>query len=298
MSRVGIASWVSVRGDGSRDERELVRAVVGPALAASGVTRAQIGATVSASNDLVVGMPFSFVAPLDAIGAWPPISESHVETDGVFALWEAWLRLTIGDLDAALVYAFGRGSAGNQGQVSALALDPILTAPLWPDASVIERLQLQAGVDAGALDPRDVPASPSPPAVDGAVAMVLVREPLRARAWITGFDQRMDHASLGWRDLVGLPHVRAAGRGAGLHAAERVALAAPWPGQGALVADAVGVPRGAVRVLDGPVAPMAAGLDAVGQALRWIDDGARVVGAIGAAGPALQHVAALTLEAP
>ncbi len=298
MSRVGIASLVSIRGDGSLDERELVRAVVGRAIAASGVTRAQIGATVSASNDLVVGMPFSFVGPLDVIGAWPPISESHVETDGIFALWEAWLRLTIGDLDAALVYAFGRGSAGDQGKVSALALDPILTAPLAPDASVLERLQLQAAADAGVLDAVDVPTGPSPPAVDGAVAMVLVREPLRARAWITGFDQRIDHASVGWRDLVGLPHVRAAGGGAGMGAAERIVLSAPWIGQAALVADALGAPRRAVRLLDGPVAPMAAGLDAVGAALRWIDDGARVVGVIGSAGPALQHVAALTLEAP
>ena len=29
---------------------------------------------------------------LDAVGAWPPIAESHVEMDGAWALYEAWVR--------------------------------------------------------------------------------------------------------------------------------------------------------------------------------------------------------------
>ena len=36
---------------------------------------------------------------LDAIGAWPPKRDSHVEMDGAWALYEAWLRLQHGDID-------------------------------------------------------------------------------------------------------------------------------------------------------------------------------------------------------
>ena len=71
---------------------------------------------------------------LDAVGPWPPISESHVEMDGAFALYEAWVRLQHGDIDTALVYGFGKCSPGDVGRVIALQLEPYLLGPLWPDA--------------------------------------------------------------------------------------------------------------------------------------------------------------------
>ena len=61
---------------------------------------------------------------LDAVGAWPPIAESHVEMDGAWALYEAWVRLQHGDVDTALVYAFGKSSLGDLRDVLTLQLDP------------------------------------------------------------------------------------------------------------------------------------------------------------------------------
>ena len=52
------------------------------------------------------------MAAVDALGAWPPIVESHVETDGAFALYEAWLKIQTGECDTALVFGNGKSSSG------------------------------------------------------------------------------------------------------------------------------------------------------------------------------------------
>src|SRR5688572_17110618 len=88
-------------------EVEMVSAVCADALAQVSLARQDVGFTVSGSSDYLIGRPFSFVTALDAIGAWPPLSESHVEMDGAWALYEAWARLQHGDIDVALVYGFG-----------------------------------------------------------------------------------------------------------------------------------------------------------------------------------------------
>ena len=69
---------------------------------------ATCGFTCSGSADYLTGGTFTFVQMLEAAGAWPPISESHVEMDGAWALYEAWVRLQHGDIDVALVFASGR----------------------------------------------------------------------------------------------------------------------------------------------------------------------------------------------
>src|SRR2546423_1726081 len=74
----------------------------------SGVPREKIGFTCSGSCDYLAGQPFAFVWGLEAIAAWPPIRESHVEMDGAWALYEAWVLLQEGEIDAALVYGFGK----------------------------------------------------------------------------------------------------------------------------------------------------------------------------------------------
>ena len=48
------------------------------------------------------GGPFAFVQGLDAVGAWPPIRESHVEMDAAWALYEAWVAIQTGEVDSAL----------------------------------------------------------------------------------------------------------------------------------------------------------------------------------------------------
>ena len=51
-----------------------------------GVERADIDFWCHGSCDYLSGQSFSFVNAVDAIGAWPPIVESHGEADGAFAL--------------------------------------------------------------------------------------------------------------------------------------------------------------------------------------------------------------------
>ncbi|MEX2459675.1 MAG: thiolase domain-containing protein [Actinomycetota bacterium] len=150
---VGFAQSGSLRRD-DRNEPEMIAPVVTEALERSGVPRREIGFTCSGSSDFLAGQPFSFVAGLDAIGAWPPIRESHVEMDGAWALYEAWVRLQHGDLDSALVYGFGRSSMGDLGEVLSLQLDPYTVGPLWPDAVSLAALQARALIDTGRADER------------------------------------------------------------------------------------------------------------------------------------------------
>ncbi len=90
---VGFAQSNGLENGVPIDEVEMVQQVVSSVLEQTGVDRSEIGFTCSGSCDLVVGRPFSFVAALDGVGAFPPICESHVEMDGAWALYEAWVAL-------------------------------------------------------------------------------------------------------------------------------------------------------------------------------------------------------------
>lgn len=146
---VSFAQSASVRAEETRNEVEILMPVVHEAIERSGIGRKQIGFTMSGSCDYLAGAPFAFVSGLDAVGAWPPIRESHVEMDGAWAMYEAWVRLQHGDIDSALVYAFGKSSLGDLPDVLVLQLDPYYVAPLWPDAVSIAALQARAWLDAG-----------------------------------------------------------------------------------------------------------------------------------------------------
>ncbi|MEX0799910.1 MAG: thiolase domain-containing protein [Dehalococcoidia bacterium] len=141
---VSFAQAPNVRRETSRDEVEILVPVVAGAIERSGIPRAEIGFTVSGSCDFLAGQPFSFVLALDAAGAWPPIRESHVEMDGAWALYEAWVRLQHGDIDSALVYSFGKSSPGDLRDVMVMQLDPYYVAPLWPDSISLAALQARA----------------------------------------------------------------------------------------------------------------------------------------------------------
>ena len=56
----------------------------------------------------------------------------HVEMDGAWALYEAWIAIQTGEVDSALVYGFGKASQGNVHEIMSLQLDPYYVAPLWP----------------------------------------------------------------------------------------------------------------------------------------------------------------------
>src|SRR5246127_5797517 len=114
-----------------------------------GITRADIGFWVSGSSDSLAGGAFSFISAIDSIGAVPPINESHVEMDAAWALYEAYIKLLTGEVDTALVYGFGKSSAGILRRVLALQTDPYTVAPPWPDLGSIAGLAARPGVAAG-----------------------------------------------------------------------------------------------------------------------------------------------------
>jgi acetyl-CoA acetyltransferase len=115
------------------------------ALRRVGLTRRDVGFTCSGSADYLTGGTFTFVQMLEAAGAWPPISESHVEMDGAWALYEAWVRLQHGDVDVALVYSSGRADLSvSLRETLTLQLDPYYLVPLGADYVSLAALQAQA----------------------------------------------------------------------------------------------------------------------------------------------------------
>jgi acetyl-CoA acetyltransferase len=76
--------------------------------------------------------------------------------DGAWALYEAWVRLQIGDVDSALVYGFGKSSTGDPRDVSVAQLDPYYVAPLWPDSISLAALQARALLESNGYSERDL----------------------------------------------------------------------------------------------------------------------------------------------
>lgn len=153
---VSFAQAPNVRREADRNEVEMLMPVVTEAIEASGIPRKSIGFTVSGSCDYVAGQPFAFVSGIDAVGPWPPINESHVEMDGAFALYEAWVKIQTGQADSALVYAFGKASMGDIAEVLTLQLDPYYLAPLWPDAVSVAALEARILLERGHATERDL----------------------------------------------------------------------------------------------------------------------------------------------
>ena len=257
---IGFAQSPCVRrSDSTTSGVEMLVPIFQQVLAGTGLAKEDIGFWCSGSSDYLAGRAFSFVQAVDAIGAFPPVMESHVEMDGAWALYEAWLKVLTGEADVALAYGFGKSSAGDLRRVLALQLDPYLHAPLWPDSVSIAALQARLGIEAGIWSEKDMAevaarsraAALSNPqaqvsgtaAVEDLLAAPYVADPLRAHdcapvgdgaavvilaagdracelcarpAWITGFEHRIDSASLGARDLATAPSATAAGRAAGV----------------------------------------------------------------------------------
>jgi acetyl-CoA acetyltransferase len=226
-------------------EVELLAPVIIEVKRQTGLNR--FGFTCSGSCDYLAGAPFSFVSALDAVGAWPPVSESHVEMDAAWALYEAWVRLQHGDIDTALVYGFGKSSQGDLREIMTLQLDPYYLAPLGLDQVSLAALQARAYLDASGRKEDDLTAvaararrdgranpfaldlpDPDPvadyevaplrpfdcaPITDGAAAVVLAagdkaRELTSRPAWIARIGHRVEAHSPGARDLTTAPGLR------------------------------------------------------------------------------------------
>ncbi len=146
---IATAQSQHVRAAAATNEVELIQPVIQEATERSGVGRHDFDFTCSGSSDYLAGQPFSFVMTLDAVAAWPPISESHVEMDGAWALYEAWVKIQTGHADTALVYSYGKSSPGDLPRVLSRMLDPYYEAPMWPTSVDVAALQADLAIRAG-----------------------------------------------------------------------------------------------------------------------------------------------------
>lgn len=147
---VGFAQAPNVRATlGTANGVEMLVPLIQDLYAQTGLAKSDIGFFCSGSSDYIAGRAFSFVMAVDAVGAWPPINESHVEMDAAWALYEAWVKIQTGEVDSALVYGFGKSSGADLRRVMSLQLDPYYLAPLWPDSVSLAALQCRIGLDAG-----------------------------------------------------------------------------------------------------------------------------------------------------
>ncbi|WP_280234293.1 lipid-transfer protein [Nocardia cyriacigeorgica] len=160
MREVGIVAFAQspcTAADRRHDMAEILLPVIRRALDTAGITRDEVDFFTSGSHDFFEGRTFAYIESLDAVGAWPPISESHVEMDAAWAFYEAWSWLQLGEGDIAVVYGIGRGSLPRDlDQVMAAQLDPYVLAPLRPHRDAIAALQAAALIEAGAVSERQL----------------------------------------------------------------------------------------------------------------------------------------------
>ncbi len=155
---VAVVSYAAsaVARDDDHNEVEIIVPVIRDAVAASGIPKADIGFVCSGSIDYLFGGPFAFVAGVDAVGAVPPIRESHVEMDAAWALYEAWTYIQTGEIDSALIYGFSKSSVGDPFELLTLQADPYYTIPLWPSTSDMAALQARAFMERSGCTERDL----------------------------------------------------------------------------------------------------------------------------------------------
>ena len=334
-SDIAIVGWAQtpmVRNT-DQSETQLLLDVITDAITPLGLTRADIDFTCLGSCDYITGQAFSFVSNLDAIGAWPPKRDSHVEMDGAWALYEAWLRLQEGDIEIAVVTGSGRSSTGDPSLIYPMEMDPYFLAPLGADPLTFAALQARAVIAAGIANERsmaeiavrsrgkgDVDALLTedylreplrrhdvPPITDGAAAMVLVtgdraRKLVKRPAYITGFDHRAECHNPSFRALDDSPSTRIAAAAIGLHDApiEMVELQAAFTHEELLLRHALGLSDDVVVNKSGgalrsnPI--MATGLCRIGYAADHIFAGGNRALGHATSGPCLQQNLLCLLE--
>lgn len=160
MKEIAIVAYQqsdSVSDAGAVNEVELIMPVLGRTFKQVGIESAQdVGFVCSGSCDYLQGAAFAFVAGVDALGAVPPIKESHVEMDAAWALYESMLKIRMGHADSALIYGFGKSSPGELPIVLSQQLDPYYLAPLWIDSISLAALQARMMLDQGLITERDM----------------------------------------------------------------------------------------------------------------------------------------------
>lgn len=155
---VGFAQAPIVARDEHRTATEMLYPVVRQALAACGVERDAIDYQITGSTDYMDGRPFGFVAALEVLGSWPPRQDLHLEMDGAFCAYYAWVRMQAGDCDTALVVAHGKTSEGEPSRVLNLQLDPYYQAAIGLDPTSSAALQASAYMARTGTTDRDLAA--------------------------------------------------------------------------------------------------------------------------------------------
>ncbi len=156
---IAFAQSANKRNEQIYNEAEILAPVAREALQKAGLKKEEIDFTCSGSSDYLAGQPFSFVIALNAIGAWPPIQESHVEADAAWALYECWIAMQADEsINTSLVYGFGKQSMGSPRDVMNILNDPYVETPLWCDTISMAALQGRALIDAGLATERDFAA--------------------------------------------------------------------------------------------------------------------------------------------
>jgi len=156
---VGYQQTDCVADAGATNEVELIIPVLQRVFKQVGITNAQdVDFVCSGSCDYLQGAAFAFVLGVDALGAVPPIKESHVEMDAAWALYESILKIRMGHADSALIYGFGKSSPGELPIVLSQQLDPYYLAPQWVDTVSLAALQARLLLDGGLITERDMAA--------------------------------------------------------------------------------------------------------------------------------------------
>ena len=160
MTEIAVVAYQqsdSVADAGAVNEVELIMPVLGRVFAQAGLNNAQdVDFVCSGSCDYMQGAAFAFVLGVDALGAVPPIRESHVEMDGAWALYESILKIRMGHAESALVYGFGKSSPGELPIVLSQQLDPYYLAPLWVDTISLAAMQARLMLEQGLITERDM----------------------------------------------------------------------------------------------------------------------------------------------
>lgn len=154
---VGYQQSDCVSDAGAVNEVELIIPVLAKVFEQVGITNAQdVDFVCSGSCDYLQGAAFAFVLGVDALGAVPPIKESHVEMDAAWALYESILKIRMGHADSALIYGFGKSSPGELPIVLSQQLDPYYLAPQWVDTISLAAMQARLMLDQGLITEREM----------------------------------------------------------------------------------------------------------------------------------------------
>jgi hypothetical protein len=129
---VGFAQMPTVARDEHRMSTEMLYPVVREALAQVGVgaTTSTIKSPPRPTTPTAVRSASS--PALDVMGSWPPRQDLHLEMDGSFAAYYAWVKLQTGEVDTAIVCGHGKTSEGEPDRVYNLQLEPYYHAAIGP----------------------------------------------------------------------------------------------------------------------------------------------------------------------